>query len=105
MPLLSYQQFALRNDSLIALLKENVIGREDVRGQLPFDAQGPDAEDEAMRQQDQQTAQQSRHAQGPDAEDGLLSRNELVLGEAMRQQDQQTAQQSRQPREGGGDQN
>ena len=60
MPLLSYQQFALRNDSLIALLKENVIGREDVRGQLPFDAQGPDAEDEAMRQQDQQTAQQSR---------------------------------------------
>ena len=60
MPLLSYQQFALRNDSLIALLKENVIGREDVRGQLPFDAQGPDAEDEAMRQQDQQAAQQSR---------------------------------------------
>ena len=60
MPLLSFQQFALRNDSLIALLKENVIGREDVRGQLPFDAQGPDAEDEAMRQQDQQAAQQSR---------------------------------------------
>ena len=60
MPLLSYQQFALRNDSLIALLKEGVIGREDVRGQLPFDAQGPDAEDKAMRQQDQQVAQQSR---------------------------------------------
>ena len=54
MPLLSFQQFAMRSEALIALKKEGVIGADDVRGQLPWDAQGPDADDEAMRQRDAQ---------------------------------------------------
>ena len=55
----------MRSEALIALKKEGVIGAEDIRGQLPFDAQGPDAEDKAMQQQAQQAAQPGQQSRQP----------------------------------------
>ena len=47
MPLLSYHEFAQRNESMIGLLGAGVIDRDDIRGQLPFATQAEDAEDDA----------------------------------------------------------
>ena len=47
LPLLSFRQFAPRNESLLALHQAGIISPDDVRSQLPFDVVGDDDDMEA----------------------------------------------------------
>ena len=66
MPLLSFQQFAARNDALMDLFDRGLIGPADVHGQLPFPVQESDANADARRE-DMNTMRVFSRMMGADA--------------------------------------